>query len=514
MEKKIICIFTMIIFINLIYYKTYAQNTSFASIIGYAVEVENYNSAGGENENIDIEEDEGYYLENANEEEDNSTDETDETTPIKDILVELLNSNNEIIATTRTDENGKYTFNNVENGVYRIQYTWGKVDENEINNANLENDGENIKKIQNILKYNGQDYWIDNENQNLVTENNELRKEINSKFKSFSYENTAMFNAIDMDVLSDSDLSNFKKYALDLSKYYMNGKSTQEITINNSSRNGQSINGPTLKLMQRDVYTIEPSVNLLEMSVTLNNGSVISNTATDEYEPNDLVLSIDEKNIYGSNLKLKYSISFDNVYSSSSTSKFAFLLYLPNKFDYNDSYGIQATGISKDNESTNLNVEKVIAFNSDNVNDLKGVSEDVSNYVKNNTAIYVSIDLKNQNFSLSSGESLKIILSVGSLLSKQDNLLYNGKVEIVGYENDSNRRLQYLQTDQFDTDAVAGNINEDESDYIESSNWASIIPPTGKNKNFQIAILSFILLLIVLLAHFKPFNKLRIKRRL
>ena len=481
MNKKIFYAFISLILMSLINCKTYAQNTGSASIDGYAVEVYN--------DNIIDEED-------------------DETSPIQDILVELLDSNDNTVASTRTDENGKYTFNNVRNGTYKIQYSWGKVDENELNNATSEN---GVKKIQNILKYNGQDYYIYDENQSSILENDELREDINYYFKSFSYDNTIIFTALNMQVSSDSDLKNFKQYALDLSNStYMTGKSTQAFTIDNSSN---QIEGPVLKLMQRDPYTISPSVSLLEMSITLNNGSVIDSMSTDASNPGDLVSSLDEKNTYGSNLKLKYNISFDNVSNYSSCSRLAFLLYLPNKFDYNESYGIKATGISGNNEITDLAIDNITTFNSDNIDDLDDVSDDVINYLAKNSAIYVSIDLTKQDFSLSQGESINVTLSVSSLLSKQDNLLYNGKVEIIEYENDYSRCLQYFGTDKSTTDAIAGNFNKNESDYIESNNWASIIPPTGKNKNYLMLILIFCLLGIVFLAYFRPISYLITKIR-
>lgn len=244
------------------------------------------------------------------------------------------------------------------------------------------------------------------------------------------------------------------------------------------------------------------------MSITLNNGSVIDSMSTDASNPGDLVSSLDEKNTYGSNLKLKYNISFDNVSNYSSCSRLTFLLYLPNKFDYNESYGIKATGISGNNEITDLAIDNITTFNSDNIDDLDDVSDDVINYLAKNSAIYVSIDLTNQDFSLSQGESINVTLSVSSLLSKQDNLLYNGKVEIIEYENDYSRRLQYFGTDKSTTDAIAGNFNKNESDYIESNNWASIIPPTGKNKNYLMLILIFCLLGIVFLAYFRPISYL------
>lgn len=225
MNKKIFYAFISLILMSLINCKTYAQNTGSASIDGYAVEVYN--------DNIIDEED-------------------DETSPIQDILVELLDSNDNTVASTRTDENGKYTFNNVGNGTYKIQYSWGKVDENELNNATSEND---VKKIQNILKYNGQDYYIYDENQSSILENDELREDINYYFKSFSYDNTIIFTALNMQVSSDSDLKNFKQYALDLSNStYMTGKSAQAFTIDNSSN---QIEGPVPSTnAKRSIYYI------------------------------------------------------------------------------------------------------------------------------------------------------------------------------------------------------------------------------------------------------------------
>ncbi len=79
----------------------------------------------------------------------------EENVGIPGIEVSLCNEEEGEIEKTITDENGMYKFTPAP-GIYNsVVFTWGSVDEDMINDIRNEDD---VKEIQNIIKYNGQDY--------------------------------------------------------------------------------------------------------------------------------------------------------------------------------------------------------------------------------------------------------------------------------------------------------------------------------------------------------------------
>ena len=472
MGKNIIISIAIFFIVNtfyIFYYKVDAQNAT--TIEGYAFETYS-------NDKLD-EEDLG-------------------SSPIFNITVNLLDSNTNILKTTLTDQNGKYSFSDVENGKYKIQFIWGKLDEEAINNANT---SEQIKALQNILKYNGQDYNIDYSNGSFeIVEDEERRLELDEYFETFDYGNTVIFRSIDMNISNQDDISRFKEYAKTLTaNSYMIGTSANTITVNNS----QNITGPTLNLIEREPFEISPSSTVTAMDVTLSNGTIINNPTTTEEEQNYLIATVQENQLYGTSIRLEYTISFENTSAYSSCSSLGFAIYLPKNFTYKDQYGISAIGINSNNEEKNLNVEEITLYNSQNVDDFETSSEELINYIKENSLLYIKLSINNNDFSFDTNEKIKVKVSVGTLLSgNEEDMSYPCNVEIVDYDNEFIRRMNYSGQNLDTSTAIAGNHDQLESDYNQSLNCGIILFPTGHSSRkdileFFIAIWGILLLTIV-----------------
>ena len=84
-------------------------------------------------------------------------------------------------------------------------------------------------------------------------------------------------------------------------------------------------------------------------------------------------------------------------------------------------------------------------------------------------------------------------------------MTYGTDTEILGYKNDSYRRIQYKATSNNYRSAqavglvgaVAGNHDTTEADYATTSNLGVVITPTGKDKRNETIYLAVIILGII-----------------
>lgn len=79
---------------------------------------------------------------------------------IEGIKLELTDNNGKIVSTTKTDENGNYSFNLENANNYNIQFSYPNVTEEELNSINNQAEFDIVK---NKLKYNAQDYMVSSE---------------------------------------------------------------------------------------------------------------------------------------------------------------------------------------------------------------------------------------------------------------------------------------------------------------------------------------------------------------
>lgn len=75
----------------------------------------------------------------------------DDEKGIPDIYVELLDANNHVVSTQRTDSNGNYSFSGLSSGNYKVRFRYGYLDD--------EYDMSQAGHVKNILAYNGEDYF-------------------------------------------------------------------------------------------------------------------------------------------------------------------------------------------------------------------------------------------------------------------------------------------------------------------------------------------------------------------
>lgn len=378
----------------------------------------------------------------------------------------------------------------------------------------------------------------------------------------FNYSNTVNLQAIDMEITQES-LENFKNYAKELIR---SGQLADTITVNSVSpihvyaeqfhnpsewdeeiygNDGTTVlyykhhkcvmiddwlPGPEIYLKKLPMYNLTPSLSITGMAITASNGTKIFSQITSVADPKYMVASIDQKIRYGSAVTLRYTISLTNTSLYTDTEKIQMLLYIPKGFDYNigkeSAIGVGANNIFADlTDSVTVKPQNIITYQNVNHVSPQLFSDGFKQSIKNSKtkAIVITLNLQNSGFELLRNGRIDINLQVSKLLGNDfdEDSLYTGETEILSYLNSSKKRMQYpsITNNSQTTVAVAGNYNDNysststiklsELDYSESVNKASIIPPTGKDKNmFKIYIaLITLLILIVLIKKINTKNK-------
>lgn len=466
--KKLRFLFAIIICTcMIIYFQTYtvkAADNEGATITGFAREKIQETAGSDEGDSVDG---------------DPTGDDGDEGF-ISNIKVQLLKKDDEsIYKTTTTDEVGKYTFNNIENGTYKIRFICGQLEDSELNNSD-------VATIQDILKYNGQDYQLyDNDETSSFMADEERNEYLDEYFSEFNYDNTSIFSVLNDNVYMNDT---FKELAKSLSENaYMIYNYENELNVSSN----QEFEIPTLYLTEREGYEISTNSFVTGMQLTLSNGTVLNNLSTNIQEHQPLITPIEANQIYGTSLKLEYVVGFKNTSSYDSCSSLGFVVYLPGNFEYKEEDEMVVKGITESGEEKNLEVEEVEIIKSENIEDFEYYSNELASYVneKHGTLLWIQLEIDNDEFEFGSGDMVKFKFYVYTLLSEgNDEMGYECKTEIVQYSNASNRRMVYTDTEI--PNVVAGNNNKDEVDTQMSENSAIIILPTGsKNNKFMVIML-------------------------
>ena len=338
----------------------------------------------------------------------------------------------------------------------------------------------------------------------VFNENEERNEAINTYFSEFNYDNTSIFEILNDDVSTVNE--EFKEKAKTLSdEAHMIYDLTYLIDVSNSDSN-KKIDIPTLYLIERDGYEISTNSFITGMELTLNNGTVLSNTSTSIGEHEDLIYAIQKDQIHGTSVRLEYTVYFKNTSSYTSCSNLGFLVYLPKNFEYREDYGISATTFGQNSEQNEINdMASVETINVDNLDDFEYseiISQELIDFLNNQkrNVLYIQLDIDNDEFDFGFDEMIRLKFSISTLLSGNDDEMgYYCKTEIAKYSHNSNRRLLYTNREHLT--AIAGNNDSDnEGDFRKSENCAIIVLPTGKLKvNFKIIIFTiFIIVTIVL----------------
>ena len=324
--------------------------------------------------------------------------------------------------------------------------------------------------------------------------------------REFNYKSTFYFKAIDVNITNEN-LSTFKEYAKQLIHEEAFSLISKPIKTKSSYRNLKNDDtvfankGPDFYFKARDPFTLVPSIELNSIKVLTANGQLLDDTKiTDKSNP--YYKTINENYLYGSKVYLNYSASIKNVSSNNNTEYISCLCYLPDYISI-DENNISVLGHSDKVRNANLKHASMILTEKNVRKYSKYLSESVIKHIESkHPAMVIYINLKNSNFTLSKDAYITIDYSAERTLSYDDEMSYEGFIEILQYKNDSYRRLQYNKTG-----AVAGNDISTaltfENDSAKS-NKVALLVPTGSNKDMTklyialgLAIISIFILISI-----------------
>ena len=258
----------------------------------------------------------------------------------------------------------------------------------------------------------------------------------------------------------------------------------------------KTANAGPIYMIPIEGYEIAPTISVTNMKVYATNGNLIVDKSTNfnEDQRDELLFSdLEEKQMYGSKVILEYTAKLTNKSIIEDTSQLKLVFYIPDGFTYDNSYGIIAIGKGLNNKTYYLNFDEepymITEEKAKALVDSNQMSPDLyDKYIKNgHNAVMMKINTQKDDFKLHENGEIYLKLYVGKILStdKDEDTSYFGDIELVGYSNESNRRLQYNSGKGTGLlGATAGNYEKAELDYAKS-NQAMLIVPTGKEKNIE-----------------------------
>ena len=326
----------------------------------------------------------------------------------------------------------------------------------------------------------------------------------------FRHKTTYYFKCLEMNY---NNLTIFKNYAKELIKNHNDIVKTKEIkTLSNLrsvySKETQFNNkGPNFYFLQKPKYTLSPTIKISNVNLVSVNGPSLIDKKVPIDRPS--YFPIQDKDLYGSTLKLKYSVEVKNLSEyNAKTDYIKLICYIPKNSVFID-YKIIGKNVNK--STVNLFSDKVSQINKNSINrelkkDEQYLSEDIYTNIENGNyaAVFFDIPTNKNGFNFTKNASLYIEYQTNSILDYNDDLLYNGFVEILGYTNkQSIRRLQETNV----IGAVAGNdlpsVKKIEIDSARS-NDVVLLEPTGADKKITfvkvlltICIISSIIIIFI-----------------
>lgn len=417
-----------------------------------------------------------------------------------------------------------YIFNDFEE--YGEYNTFKKVDT--IENVSSEIIDEFVQYVKSSIEITSTGYRTNKDYRENILQQN---------YSKFNYSNTYYFQALDMEVTS-SNLELFKQYLKEIVN-----KTTVTVELETSATGGTPItpydeiveitnnegkvigtrtihhipnpiivSGPTLELQQLPQFTLTPKIAVTGLAVIATNGATIDSKVTTVEKNENLISTIEEVMLHGSEVRVQYTIDMKNTSIYNDCENIQMLCYIPDEFEYK---GGTAIGIGKDSQ-TELGIKDAVVIDKNNVDSLNSLTQEVKNFIKKgNKAIAVSVDVNKNGFELLTNGSVEIKLIVSKLLpSKLEDMTYSAESEILGYKNESFRRIQYKATSANNLASqtvglvgeIAGNHDIEEADYTTTSNFGVVLTPTGADKrmyNIYFAILALVIIAIVVKKNIK-----------
>lgn len=344
------------------------------------------------------------------------------------------------------------------------------------------------------------------------------RDKIENNFKTFKYENTNCFQALDMEI-NNSNLEEFKKYALDLFNKTNITITSKESTANlyygtlpdpnpkvETNDDGEVVHttyyveslvwltAPDIYLTKLPQYTITPKISVTGLAVVASTGTVIDRQVTTAEEAENLISTVEKGLLYGSAAVVRYTVNVTNTSLYNDTKTVSILFYVPDGFTC-DTKSVSAVGIGADNKKQKLKVTDITSLTADtidtysNINDI--LSDEAIKKIKGTgseqptSAIAVTVEVKNAKYSLPTNGSISININTSKLLGNDEEMSYGADAEILSYSNASCKRIEYkakASSSAVSQVAVAGNGSTEEKDYTITSNRGIILLPTGGDK--------------------------------
>ena len=392
--------------------------------------------------------------------------------PIKGVEVVLKMTNNTVVDTVETGEDGKYVFKNLEEGDYRVEFHYGN------NRTTVETTGgkesynghefETTVYVGNLLG-NGSKAKDNEGRRNEVTENCKTINTQKSKLLRTPYENADDNNAMNEFINKTSMVAE-----------------TEDIHISELHMNATTANiGMGLRRREDTVINVEKSVSELKVLLTtgevfthatIENGNInyvggtnqiIKPVQASEINPNgSYEIELAEELTNGSTLEIKYKFTITNN-SNIGTVKITKLMdYLKD--------GMQMTNQTNNSWRVMTETEKNTYIDSEAV-------------IENNVLIMTE---ELANTEIAPGQSREIYLDITIPLSSDNNdLNFLNTTEIVEYE---------ISTGKMDMEARPGNNNAKkvlERDQDESEE-VIIHGPTGQARIYYALFFSILAVLV------------------
>ena len=378
------------------------------------------------------------------------------------------------------------------------------------------------ERIEKSLKYNENIEQLDENGENVIeksyaifgVEDEDRRDQVKDYYSEISYKNINAYEAIDM-VVNSNNWTIFLEKVADIAKNaYMTASTdySYELQANPGSRDEiaydyyEEYNSDGEIEQKSYTYTIHyypqpiqyvanlcigcrvpfkivPTISTTGLRVTASNLQTIQTLSTTE---KDLpLISYMEPNLqHGSRVDLEFTITLENP-SAIPCKKLSVIVYLPEGFGYSEKLSY-ITGKKDDNYT----------IRSSTVEELKtdGLVDPSINTPNNFVVILESKD----NFYLGPGAKIETKVMASKLIASEvEEMSYKAEVEAFSYKNLSSRRMQYMGISDILIGMFPGNRKE--PDYIDSTNSAVIIPPTGASNDMiyvYMAICSLTILLV------------------
>ena len=265
-----------------------------------------------------------------------------------------------------------------------------------------------------------------------------------------------------------------------------------------------------IKLKRRNRFTLLVSNKAIHVRVTLSTGQVVyKDVDINADDPDSIKLffrDIDPELMHGAFIEIEYKVSIKNLSQGINCTYLELASYLPSGL-----YLSENDSLISYSDITNYDTGWAIASKNDLI-DRGYITHKNADLLNRYIATYSSKIL------LKPGDEHTTHFVLSTYVTDIEHITFDDKnvVEIIGYKNQKNRRMETVKTEEkviagnaekisYLTGVYPGDGDADDPDYAMDKNSESIIPPTGSSNNipqqyiiYAIIILSSIAVIIII----------------